>query len=175
MKTIYLGLGSNLGEREANLQRAIDLLAVEGLLLRRVSSVYESDPLYVTNQPPFLNLVVEAETNGFPRMLLRRTQRLEREMGRVRTIEKGPRLIDIDILLFGNFVVHAPELVIPHPRMHERRFVLEPLCEIAPELRHPITKQKFKDMFQLVRGQSCRKLALRLNLTQAPASEADSR
>ncbi|MBL8228137.1 MAG: 2-amino-4-hydroxy-6-hydroxymethyldihydropteridine diphosphokinase [Bryobacterales bacterium] len=168
MKTIYLGIGTNIGRREANLQRAVDLLAQEGVTPRRVSSTYETKPMYVTDQPVFLNIVVEAETNTFPRILLKRLQQIERAMGRKKIVDKGPRVIDIDILLFGKFVVVAPELAIPHPHMAERRFVMEPLAELAPELRHPLTKQRMKEMFGKVMDQASRKVEFRVTLP-APA------
>jgi 2-amino-4-hydroxy-6-hydroxymethyldihydropteridine diphosphokinase len=141
-KMVYLSLGSNLGERQSNLRTALDRLRALGRVIA-VSSVYETEPVEFTAQPWFLNCVVALETELMPKLLLGRTQHIEQQMGRRRhggslPAKKGPRAIDIDILLFGNVVVDTPELVIPHLAMHERRFVLEPLAEIAPEMRHPV-------------------------------------
>jgi len=143
---VYISLGSNLGVREAYLRRALDALGAAGVRVLRVSSIRETEPVDVREQPMFLNLVAEAETDLFPKQLLARTQRIERELGRVRTLPKGPRTIDIDILLYGNLVMDTPELTIPHPRMEERLFVLEPLAELAPELRHPVTHRTVRQM-----------------------------
>jgi 2-amino-4-hydroxy-6-hydroxymethyldihydropteridine diphosphokinase len=141
VKTTYLSLGSNLGDREGNLRAAIDRLKP-----RRVSPIYETEPVDHTAQPFFLNLVVEAETSLMPMQLLAHTQRIERELGRRRTIPKGPRTIDIDILFFGDRVIRAGRLEVPHPRLHERRFVLQPLADLAPDLRHPVTHRTVREM-----------------------------
>lgn len=143
LKRAFLSLGSNLRDRRANLDQALAALEREQVHVVARSSIYETEPQDVANQPWFLNMVVECESRFFPHQLLAVTQRVEREMGRVRTgaPPRGPRVIDIDILLFGNAALETPELMIPHPRMFDRRFVLEPLLEIAPELRHPVTKQ----------------------------------
>jgi 2-amino-4-hydroxy-6-hydroxymethyldihydropteridine diphosphokinase len=143
-KTAYLSLGSNLGERQENLERALALLEVAGIRIVHRSSIYETEPQDVANQPWFLNMVVGCETRFFPVQLLTAVLHIEREMGRKRgatAVRKGPRLIDIDVLLYGNAAIETPRLVVPHPRMLERRFVLEPLLEIAPGLRHPVTKE----------------------------------
>ncbi len=158
MKTVYLALGSNLGDRAENLRAAIDALAKAGVAVRRASSVYETEPLDVLDQPMFLNMVVEAETALMPRQLLSRTARIEREMGRKRIVAKGPRTIDIDILFYGASVINAPDLIVPHPRLAERRFVLEPLAEIAPDLRHPVTRRTAREMLTAVASQKVRKL-----------------
>jgi len=141
LKVAYLGLGSNLGDRAANLRDAIQRLASAECRVMRESSVYETEPRDVPDQPWFLNQVIEIETSLFPMQLLARVQRIEREMGRKPIIAKGPRLIDIDILLFGSATVSTPDLEIPHPRMWQRRFVLEPLAELAPDLRDPRTRR----------------------------------
>ena len=130
MTTIYLALGSNLGDRQALLNEAILRLEHEGIETIRRSTVIETAPAYVLDQPHFLNMVIEAETPHFAIELLRRTQRVERAMGRVKTIDKGPRNIDIDILYFGNLRLQTPHLTIPHPHIHEREFVLTPLNEL---------------------------------------------
>jgi len=141
LKTAYLSLGSNIGDREANLRTALDELHPE-----RVSPIYETEPVDYRDQAWFLNVVAEVRTDRFPRQFLAMTQRIERELGRVRTIAKGPRTIDIDILLFGSTVVHTKDLEIPHPRMAERRFVLQPLADLAPEVRHPVTHRSVREM-----------------------------
>ena len=158
MKTVYLSLGSNLGDRRAHLKNAVEQLSAEDLRVMRVSALYETEPRDVPDQPWFLNLVVEAETDLFPRQLLTRVKNIERLMGRKRTSPKGPRVIDVDILLFGNAVVKTLDLEIPHPRMPERRFVLEPLCELAPDLRHPVTSQRLREMLAKVADQKVRRV-----------------
>jgi 2-amino-4-hydroxy-6-hydroxymethyldihydropteridine diphosphokinase len=159
VKKIYLSLGSNLGNREKALTLAIDLLRSPAVTLLRASSVYETEPMDVPDQPWFLNVVLEGETSLFPKQLLAHTARVERELGRRRSVPKGPRTIDIDILLYGRVVVDTPDLVIPHPRLAERRFVLEPLSELAPELRHPVTQRTVSEMLAAVRHQAVRKAA----------------
>jgi 2-amino-4-hydroxy-6-hydroxymethyldihydropteridine diphosphokinase len=141
MTTAYLSLGSNIGDREANLRAALDRLQPT-----RVSPIYETEPVDYTNQSWFLNLAAEIQTDLLPRQLLTLTQRIERELGRIRTIAKGPRTLDIDILLFGGVTMHTRELEIPHPRMAERRFVLRPLADIAADVRHPLTHRSVREM-----------------------------
>jgi len=136
----YLSLGSNLGNREQNLKEAVRRASTLGRVVA-VSSFYETEPVEVTDQPWFLNCVLALETTAEPAQLMRELLRIEHEMGRQRVLKKGPRSIDIDILLFGDDVVNTPELTIPHPEMARRRFVLEPLAEIAPELLHPISQK----------------------------------
>jgi 2-amino-4-hydroxy-6-hydroxymethyldihydropteridine diphosphokinase len=157
LKTAYIGLGSNLGDRAENLRQAIAHLAAPDLRVGRASSVYETEPRDVPDQPWFLNQVVEIETSLFPRQLLARMLKIERDMGRQRIAGKGPRTIDLDILLYGRAVVTAPDLEIPHPRMPERRFVLEPLAELSPDLRHPQTKRTIQEMLSKVAGQVTKK------------------
>jgi 2-amino-4-hydroxy-6-hydroxymethyldihydropteridine diphosphokinase len=144
-KLAYLSLGSNLGARAVNLEMAISRLEELGRV-KAVSSFYETEPVEVTDQPMFLNCAVALETELMPRMLMRAVLDIEREMGRRRTQAKGPRTIDIDILLYGNAVIVTRDLVIPHPRMAERRFVLQPLADLAPDLRHPVTRQTVREM-----------------------------
>lgn len=144
LKTVYLSLGSNLGDRADNLRRACEAIEAEGMHILKRSSIYETEPQDVAGQPWFLNLALECETRYFPLQLLTVVQRIERNLGRVRgaaSLRRGPRTIDIDILLFQNIVMDTPQLTIPHPRMLERRFVLEPLAEIAPDLHHPETRE----------------------------------
>jgi 2-amino-4-hydroxy-6-hydroxymethyldihydropteridine diphosphokinase len=158
LKTIYLGLGSNVGDREEHLRAALDRLASVDLRVLRASQVYETEPLGIAAQRWFLNQVVEAETSLFPKQLLGRVGRIERALGRVRTVPNGPRTIDIDILLYGSAVVRAPELEIPHPRMAERRFVLQPLADLNPELRHPVTRRTVREMLAAAPAQVVRRV-----------------
>jgi len=155
---VYLSLGSNIGDRERNLRDAVDLLAEPQLRAVRVSSFYETEPLDVHDQPWFLNAVVEAETDLFPKQLLARVQRIEQVLGRRRLKPKGPRTIDIDILLYGGAVIDADELQVPHPRLAERRFVLEPLAELAPNLRDPVTGRSVAEMLVAVAKQQVRRV-----------------
>jgi 2-amino-4-hydroxy-6-hydroxymethyldihydropteridine diphosphokinase len=160
VKTVYLGLGSNVGEREQMLQSALDRLQSSQLRITRVSSVYETEPQGLRNQRWFLNLVAEAETHLFPRQLLGRIVKIERELGRRRGIENGPRTIDIDILFFGNSIVQTAELTIPHPRFAERRFVLEPMVELTPDLRDPVSRRTMRELLAGTAGQEVRKVGV---------------
>jgi 2-amino-4-hydroxy-6-hydroxymethyldihydropteridine diphosphokinase len=150
-KLVYLSLGSNLGDRRASLDAAIARLAELGEV-KKVSSFYETDPVEYTNQPDFLNCAVALETEKMPRQFLAATHAIEHDLGRRRAGAtsgprvKGPRAIDIDVLIFGRAVVNTAELTIPHAALAERRFVLEPLAEIAPDLRHPISKRTVREM-----------------------------
>lgn len=166
-KTVYLALGSNLGDREASLREAIQRLHTGDFQIRRVSSVYETAPMYRLNQPDFLNLVIEAETTLFPVRTLMKTARIERVMGRKRAISNGPRTIDIDIVLFGRFFVNTATLQIPHPRFQERRFVLEPLVELAPDLRHPVTKKPVRELLQSLPAGAIRRTPIRIDAPSA--------
>jgi 2-amino-4-hydroxy-6-hydroxymethyldihydropteridine diphosphokinase len=158
MKTAYLGLGTNLGEREANLRTAIEALGSERLNVTRESSIFETAPRDVLDQPFFLNQVIEVETDLFPRQLFERAKQVERKMGRVASQPKGPRLIDIDVLLYGDVVVNTPGLEIPHAGMASRRFVLEPLAELAPAFRHPVIQRTIQQMLASVKDQEVRRL-----------------
>lgn len=144
-KTVYLSLGSNVGDRRANLETAIARLTELGEV-RTVSSFYETEPMEVGAQPWFLNCALTLETEMMPRRLLKRVLAIEQAMGRHRIQLKGPRAIDIDILLFGNAIVDTRELTIPHPALHERRFVLEPLTEIGGDVRHPVFKRTMREL-----------------------------
>lgn len=157
-KTAFLSLGSNLGDRQLELERAMELLNGPAIVIVRRSSIYETAPREVLQQPWFLNMVMEVETTLFPLQLLNRLQTVERSLGRDRTSGQrfGPRSIDIDILLYGNSVITLPQLTVPHPRMRERRFVLEPLAEIAPELRDPSSGRRFREYLTEVQDQATR-------------------
>ena len=146
MKTAFFSLGSNLGDREASLNDALERLEAAGVRTVRRSSIHETEPQDYHDQPWFLNMAVEVETDLAPLALLATTQKIEAEMGRQRTIPKGPRTIDIDILFYANLVIATPELEIPHPRLTERRFVLDPLSEIVPDLVHPITGKSVREV-----------------------------
>jgi len=158
VKTVYLALGSNIGDRESNLRAAIENMASAGIRVLRESPIYETEPVGYTAQRWFLNMVVEAETALFPLQLLTRTGKIERALGRVRTIPNGPRTIDIDILLYGTAVVRTPRLEIPHPGMHERRFVLAPLADLSPDLRHPVSRRTVRQMLSEAPPESVRRL-----------------
>lgn len=157
-ETAYLSVGSNVGDRAANLRAAVAQLDVAGRRLA-LSSLYETQPVDVPDQPWFLNCVAAMETEKTPRELLQLALQIEEAMGRLRIRSKGPRNIDIDIVLFGDRVVDEPGLQIPHPAMHQRRFVLEPLVEIAPEVRHPELKKTARELLAaLPGGQTVRRL-----------------
>ena len=154
----YLSLGSNMGDREHHLRHAIKRLEQLGRIAA-VSAWYETEPVEFTDQAWFLNCAVALETTKTPKELMAALLGLEQKSGRQRTQRKGPRTIDIDILLFGETVLSTPGLIIPHPAMHARRFVLEPLAEIAPEARHPALQKTIRELLaELPAGQAVRKV-----------------
>ena len=142
----YLSAGSNLGDRKAHLGAGIEALRAEGIVVRRISSVFETEPVGFLEQPWFLNIALEVATDLSAQELLRICLTIEAAQGRVRTFQGAPRALDIDILLFGNRVIHEPGLEVPHPRMAQRRFVLEPLAEIAPGVIHPLLQKDIRSL-----------------------------
>jgi len=151
---VYLSLGSNAGDRLDNLRRACAALAARGIRLRRASSVYETEPVDMREQTWFLNCVIEVETSLPPLRLLYEIEQIEAELGRQRLQLKGPRTIDLDILLYGDRVIREENLVVPHPELHKRRFVLVPLREIAPSLKLPLFGRTVEELVPELRDSS---------------------
>ncbi len=146
MAIVYIGVGSNLGNRQENCLHAIELLQKKGIIVTKRSSLYETEPWGVKDQPLFLNMALEIETGLNPEELLKILKDIEREVGREESSKWGPRIIDLDILLFDNIILKTDNLEIPHPLMHKRDFVLRPLCEIAPDINHPLLKASIIDL-----------------------------
>ncbi len=143
--TVYLALGTNLGDRPGNLQNAIAGLPPVVTVLES-SPVYKTLPWGVTDQPAFLNMVIKAETHSEPLELLKQLKLLETRLGRLPSIRYGPRLIDIDLLFYDDLILNTAELTIPHPNLHERAFVLVPLSDLAPEFIHPVTGKTVRQL-----------------------------
>ncbi len=164
---IYLGLGTNLGDRLANLQHAIQALP-PAVKVVRASSIYETEPWGYRDQPAFLNQVLEGSTDLSPGALLHHLKGIERKLGRQPTFRYGPRLVDIDILLYGDQVLDLPELTIPHPHLGERAFVLVPLAELAPDLRHPASRRTVREMLSQLDTAGVRKISSAANENPGP-------
>ena len=145
LSTIYLALGTNLGDRLANLHAALAALP-PSIVLRRSSPIYETPPWGITDQPAFLNMVVRAENDLEPAALLKHLKRLETDLGRVAAVRWGPRLIDMDILFYDDLILSIPGLTLPHPRLHERAFVLVPLADLEPGLVHPVLGRTVEEL-----------------------------
>lgn len=152
--TIYLSAGTNLGDRESNLQEAIASLNRYRAVVRKVSSIYETEPVGFRDQPWFLNIAIEAGTELTPLALLDCCQEIEQVHGRVRTFANAPRTIDLDILLYDDLVVSTSRLTLPHPRMAQRKFVLAPLAELAPNVVHPSLKQSIRALLDKCQDRS---------------------
>ena len=150
METVYISIGSNLGNREKSCRLAIEGIS-EFAKVSAVSSMYETEPVGYEEQPIFINCAIEIETDLSPHKLLDKLHSIENRLGRVREIKWGPRIIDLDIIFYGNEVVNDPDLTIPHPEAHKRRFVLEPLDEIAPTLEHPVLRQSIRELLASLR------------------------
>lgn len=150
----FLGLGSNIGDREKNLKTCLSLLEGPQLRIKKTSSLYHSEPVGEVSQPWFMNAVVQVETSLSPEELLHLCQQIEEKMGRQRLIPQGPRVIDLDILLYDQLIMDTPGLTIPHHRMHYRRFVLIPLLEIAPDAFHPRLKKRVRELLEDIPGSS---------------------
>lgn len=148
MATTYLSLGSNKGDRAHYIARAIEALGANGIKVMRQSRLFETEPVETTSKAWFLNCVIEAETKLLPPQLMHTLLDLERSLGRRRRVLRGPRFIDMDILLYDDGVVSTGQLEIPHPRMAQRRFVLVPFAEIAPEARHPVLKKSIAELLE---------------------------
>lgn len=152
MEDVFIGLGSNLGEPRVQMREALGrLLSLDGVSLVAISSLYRSEPVGLEDQPWFLNAVAWVRTGMTPRELLNAFQGIEKQMGRVRLMPMGPRVIDLDLLLVGERAIQEEGLDVPHPRMHQRRFVLEPLVEIAPDARHPLLGKTARELLLEIR------------------------
>ncbi|HBH60274.1 MAG TPA: 2-amino-4-hydroxy-6-hydroxymethyldihydropteridine diphosphokinase [Nitrospiraceae bacterium] len=152
MSTVYIGIGSNLGSREENCERAIRLLIAHGITITKRSSMIETKPWGFTEQSDFINMAIEIETTLAPEELLRLLKKIETEAGRLPSSHWGPRAIDLDILLYDDLVINTPELEIPHPGIEQREFVLRPLSELAPNTMHPVLHKSIRELLDALEG-----------------------
>ncbi len=155
MSEVYISMGSNLGRRITNLESAKELIVKSGgLILKNISPYYETEPVGLSDQPYFINAVMCIKTDLSPGEILYKLHAVEQALNRKREIRWGPRTIDLDILLYDNIILKDNMLEIPHPRMHERAFVLEPLCDIAPEVIHPVLQESAQELLKEVKNKS---------------------
>jgi len=171
---IYIALGSNIGDRLANIRKAIELMKREGIEIIDESSIYETEPVGYKEQGWFLNSVVKGKTELSPKRLWKRLEKIEKSMGREREIKWGPRKIDLDILFYGNKVLNGKQLQIPHSELHKRKFVLVPLEEIVPELVHPILKKTISELLRDLKDNSQVKLLGRFDSSGLRLSSVSS-
>jgi 2-amino-4-hydroxy-6-hydroxymethyldihydropteridine diphosphokinase len=153
MAIAYISIGSNLGDREENCRQAIKLIEKNGIAVKKQSSMNETEPWGIKDQPKFINMAVEVEMDKKPEELLMILKEIEKEIGRTETTKWGPRVIDLDILFYDDLILKTDNLEIPHPLLHEREFVLKPLCEIAPDKKHPVTGKTVKEMLNQLSAQ----------------------
>ena len=151
MSIVHISIGSNLGNRQENCLKALDLLSARGIIITKQSSLYETEPWGVENQPKFINMAAEVATELGPLKLLETLKSVEEEMGRKESFRWGPRVIDLDVLFYDDLVMDSPDLKIPHPLLHERAFVLRPLAEIAPDKIHPILKKTVRELLSEIK------------------------
>jgi 2-amino-4-hydroxy-6-hydroxymethyldihydropteridine diphosphokinase len=154
MSIVYIGIGSNLGDREKNCSRSVDFLEKNGIVIRQESSLYETIPWGLRDQPLFLNMVIKVETELKPQELLELLKNVEIEVGREKSSRWGPRIIDLDILLYDDIALNEETLTVPHPYLHKRDFALIPLCEIAPDVKHPVLQLTMRELLQMLRNKS---------------------
>ena len=170
-EVVYLGLGSNLGDKVANCRRALEEIALSGRTkVQIISSLYKTEPVGYQDQAWFINCAVQVMTTLAPRALVRLLQAIELRMGRTKTFTMGPRIIDLDILFYGAASVDEPDLIIPHPRLHERGFVLVPLAEIAPDLPHPVLKKTVNELLNSIGGKGVESYAAPPTIRVSPLS-----
>lgn len=150
MAVVYIGIGSNLGDKKANCLRSLKKLSAAGVVIRKESALYETMPWGLEEQPGFMNMTAEAETGLPPEKLLGVLKEIEREMGREESVRWGPRLIDLDLLFYDDKIIESETLTVPHRHLHERKFVLLPLSEIAPDLIHPVFKRSIKELKEIL-------------------------